>query len=220
VSPLPEHMASHWWPRPGRRQGREQVHWHVLFHDQPQVQELAHEAQQRLAGLPGLDLVPAAWLHMTVLIVGFADEIESEPEALIGHGRKHLSAIAPTAVTFGRILYHPEAIMLGVRPDGALDPVLGAVQDATLAATGQYGVIEHQPWIPHVTVAYGNASQPAAPIIAALGRQMPPRDLTIRTVSLVAQRQVGHTWQWRSLVEIPLGPDGLVEEDALAHAPE
>jgi len=206
-------MASHWWPRPGRHQGREQVHWHVLFHDQPQVQELAREAQQRLAGLPGLDLVPAEWLHMTVLIVGFADEMESE-EALIGHARNHLSRVAPTTVTFGRILYHPEAIMLGVRPGGALDPVLGAVQDATLAATGHHGVVEHQPWTPHVTVAYGNASRPAAPIIAALGRQLPPRELTIRTVSLVAQKQVGHIWQWRSLAEVPLGSDGVVEEGA------
>lgn len=206
-------MASHWWPRPGRREGREQVHWHVLFRDQPLVRELAAVAQQRLAGLPGLDLVPAAWLHMTVLIVAFADEIGTEVEGLIGQASKHLSSIAPATVTFGRILYHPEAVMLGVRPDGALDPVLRAVQEATFAATGRYGIVEHQPWTPHVTLAYANTSQPAAPIVAALGRQLPPREVTIRTVSLVAQTQVGHTWQWRSLAEIPLGPDGTARED-------
>lgn len=53
VSPLPTTMADHWWQRPGRLPGRELYHWHMLFDDQPKVQELAAIAQQRLAGLPG-----------------------------------------------------------------------------------------------------------------------------------------------------------------------
>ena len=46
-------MADHWWQRPGRRPGRELYHWHILFHDQPKVRELA-----AMAGIePPLDRI-------------------------------------------------------------------------------------------------------------------------------------------------------------------
>ena len=32
--------------------------WHVTFEDQPDVLNLAARARDRLAGLPGLDLIP------------------------------------------------------------------------------------------------------------------------------------------------------------------
>jgi hypothetical protein len=48
--------------------------WFMLFGDDPQVVELARIGQARLAGLPGLDLVPPEWLHLTTLIAGFCDK--------------------------------------------------------------------------------------------------------------------------------------------------
>src|SRR5437016_5902737 len=128
MSPLPTEMAYHWWQRPGRRPGRELYHWHILFHDQPKVRELAATVQERLAGLSGLDMVPMRWLHMTIFIAGFADEIpDGAVEAMAANARRLLSATAPIPVSFGRILYHPQAVALAVEPAGALDPVLDAV---------------------------------------------------------------------------------------------
>jgi len=202
VSPIPTHMTSHWWQRPGRLPGRELYHWHMLFHDQPEVLELAVMAQQRLAGLPGLDMVPLSWLHLTTLIVGFADEVPGDRvDAMVAQARRRLAAIAPIPVTLGRVLYHPQAVALALEPSGALDPVLDAVRAAT-AAAGLEGHTDTDPWLPHVSVAYSNASGTAAPIIAALGRWLPRTEVAVRSISLVAQTQVGRSWQWRETAEL------------------
>ena len=195
-------MADHWWQRPGRLPGRELYHWHMLFHDQPEVRELVAMAQQRLTGLPGLDMVPGGWLHLTTFIVGFADEISDDSiEAMTAEARLRLAAVAPIPVILGRVLYHPQAVALALEPPGALDPVLDAVRAATLAA-GCAGHTDTDPWIPHVSVAYSHASGPAAPIIGALGRWLPATEITVRSVSLVAQTQVGRSWQWREIAEL------------------
>jgi len=41
-----------------------------------------------------------------------------------------------------------------------------------------------------------------APIIEALGRWLPTTEITVRSVSLVAQTQVGRSWQWREIAEL------------------
>jgi 2'-5' RNA ligase len=203
VSPLPETMADHWWQRPGRRPGRELYHWHMLFHDQPAVRDLAAAAQRRLAGLPGLDLVAPQWLHLTTLAVGFADEVpDASLETMIASARWALATLAPVPVTLGRVVYHPEAVVLAVEPLGALAPVLSAVTEAARAA-GCDGRTDTDPWLPHITVAYSHAAGPAAPVIAALGRWLPRTQVMIGSVSLVAQTQVGRSWQWRPVAEVP-----------------
>ncbi len=213
MSPLPTQMADHWWLRPGRRPGRELYHWHVLFHDQPRVRELAAMAQERLAGLSGLDMVPMRWLHLTTYIAGFVDEVSGSGVELMGaEARELLASIAPIPVSLGRVLYHPEAVALAIEPLGALGPVLDAVRTATRTA-GCEGHTDTDPWVPHISIAYSNCSGLAAPIIAALGRRLPEVQVIIRSVSLVAQTQVGRTWQWRSVAEVPLagqpvGPSG------------
>ncbi len=203
MSPLPTQMADHWWQRPGRPPDRELYHWHMLFHDQPKVRELAAKAQDRLLALPGLDLVPIHWLHLTTYIVGFVDEVpEAKIESMVAEVREQLAGIPPIPVSLGRILYHPEAVTLAVEPVDMLNPVLDAVRAAS-DSVGCVGHTDTNPWLPHISVAYSNGVSPAAPIIAALGRWLPPVKVRIRSVSLVAQTQVGRTWQWRPVAEVP-----------------
>ncbi len=204
MSPLPTQMADHWWQRPGRLPGRPLYHWHMLFHDQPEVRRLAAAAQAKLAGLPGLDPVPEQWLHLTTYIVGFADEVpQASLEIMTTTARRLLAGVAPIPVSLGRIVYHPEAVVLAVQPLGALRPVLDAVVAATSSA-GCEGHTDTDPWLPHISVAYSHATGPAAPVIAALGRSVPRTEVTIRSVSLVAQTQVGRSWQWRPVAEAHL----------------
>jgi len=209
MDPSPTRMADHWGPKPGRRPGQRRYHWHMLFHDQPEVRRLAAAAQRKLAGLSGLDLVPEQWLHLTTFAVGYADEV---PEASLGvlaeAAGRALAAVAPIPVTLGRIVYYPEAVVLAVEPPGALQPVLDAVAAATRAA-GCDGRTSTNPWLPHVTVAYSHDTGPAAPITAALGHRLPRTEITIRSVSLVAQTQVGRSWQWQTVAEAHLmDPEG------------
>jgi 2'-5' RNA ligase len=207
MDPSPTQMADHWRPKPGRRPGRRRYHWHMLFHDQPEVRRLAAAAQGKLAGLSGLDLVPGQWLHLTTFAVGYADEVpEASLDVMAAAAGQALAAVAPIPVTLGRILYYPEAVVLAVEPPGALQPVLDAVTAATRTA-GCEGRTSTSPWLPHITVAYSHDTGPAAPIIAALGRWLPSSEITVKSVSLVAQTQVGRSWQWQPVAEVQLGAD-------------
>jgi 2'-5' RNA ligase len=205
-------MSDHWWQRPGRHPGRHpgrvQYHWHMLFHDQPAVGDLAEAAQRSLAGLPGLDLVARQWLHLTMLVAGFADEVSAEQLAtMTEQAQARLTRVPPIPVVLGRVYYRPEAIVLLVDPPGALAPVLEAVQAATTAADCA-GHTDTDPWVPHVTVAYSNGSQAADPYVAALGTRMPDTPITISSVSLVGQTQVGRSWQWEPVAEVGLCGSG------------
>lgn len=204
MSPFPVRMEDHWLPQPDVDPGRARLMWFMLVGDCPQVAELARLGQWRLAGLEGLDLVPQQWLHMTTLIAGFADEITPGQERLMaGEARRLLARTPPVTITLGRVLYHPRAIMLGTRPPGALDPVLAAARQATRAATGRDGELYSEPWTPHVTIAYSNASGQAGPAIDALGRELPSRRVTVTSISLVSQTPE-QKWTWHLLADVPL----------------
>jgi 2'-5' RNA ligase len=203
--PLPTQMTDHWRQRPGRRPGRLLYHWHMLFHDQPEVRRLAATAQAKLAGLPGLDMVAEQWLHLTTFVAGFADEVpQASVDAMVAQARQTLAGVAPIPVTLGRVVYHPEAVVLAVEPPGALRPVLDAVAAAARSA-GCDGHAATDPWLPHVSVAYSHGTGPAAPAVAALGQRLPATEVAIGSVSLVAQTQVGRSWQWQPVAEVLLG---------------
>lgn len=199
-------MVNRWECRAEPKPGQGQLYWHVLFHDEPQLQALAALAHERLSSFPNLHLTPKKWLHLTILVAGSAEEfVESDVNEMVTEARQRLSSLPPITVTFGKVLYHPEAVLLGVRPTGALDPVYQAVREATRSLTGEGVAARQDRWIPHVTLAYSTAIQPAAPIIAALGHELPSCHVTTRHVSLVVQEGPERLWSWHPIAEISLG---------------
>jgi 2'-5' RNA ligase len=198
-------MENHWEPEPGIDPDRPQLMWFLRLTRYPQVVELARSGQERLAGLGGLDLVPPEWLHMTTLIAGYADQITPDQvQAMTRKAAQLLAGTPPAAITLSRILYHPRAVMLEAAPREALQSVLTACQLATAEATGHDGRLYHDPWIPHITLAYGNTPRPAGPVIEALGRELPATRVTITTVSLISQAP-SQQWTWHLVRDIPIG---------------
>lgn len=199
MSGLPAEMTDRWQDRAEPAPGEGLIYWHVLVGDNPDVAALAREAQQRLAPFSGLHMTPLAWLHMTVLIAGPASEIGDEQiQQMVGVADRLLADVTPPTVTVGKILYHPEAIMLAARPTEALLPVLEAAREATRDVTGSSGRAGSKlPWAPHITVAYSTARQPTRPIIDALGRSLPERKVQIGTLSMVNQRGPERNWDWQ-----------------------
>jgi hypothetical protein len=57
-------------------------------------------------------------------------------------------------------------------------------------------------------VAYSHDTGPAAPIIAVLGHWLTRTEITINSVSLVAQTQLGRSWQWQTVAEVHLTDPG------------
>lgn len=128
--------------------------------------------------------------------------------AMVERAREGLAEWPPVTVNLGRILYHPEAVMLGIEPPDALDALREVIRGATKVARDE-GFAD-SPWTPHMTLAYSVAAQSAEPVIAALGRRLPAREITIRAVTLVEQWGPERDWDWRPLVEVGLGRVGGV----------
>jgi 2'-5' RNA ligase len=153
-------------------------------------------------------MTPEEWLHATALVAGTTEDISSEDlDLMISEAQQRLRGIQPIDVTISRVAYHPEAIMLGFTPEGALDPIHSAVRQATLAVTGRRGSVTGPAarWTPHITISYSTGQQPMAPIAAALGREVPGCDITVRAVSLVIQWGPERLWNWQPVGTASLG---------------
>ncbi|KAB2371134.1 2'-5' RNA ligase family protein [Actinomadura montaniterrae] len=208
MSPLPTMMRDRWQNRPEPAHGHGTVYWHMLFKDQPQVQATARKAQRVLADFGGFHMTPPEWLHMTTLIAGSTDELSSDQmKAMLATAQQLLSKVQPIKVQLGRVLYHPEAIMLGAEPADALAPVLRAAKEGTRVATGKEGQMNGSlpQWTPHMTISYSTSQQPAAPIIETLGKEVPPCDVTISALSLVIQWGPEREWDWEPVGTARLG---------------
>src|SRR5580704_19396346 len=198
--PIPDQTRDRWDSRAEPDSGKGAIYWHILFRDDPAVRATAREAQARLASFRDLHMTPGEWLHATALVAGTTDDISDEDlNLMLAEARECLSGVQPISVTISRVLYHPEAIMLGFTPQGALDPIHQAVRQATLTATGRTGGITGPAgrWAPHMTISYSTVKQPMAPIAVALGHEVPRCDTTVRAVSLVIQWGPERLWNWQ-----------------------
>ena len=199
MSPLPLRFADRWRAgRPGPSYD-DSVCWHLLLGADPEVQMVAAEARRRLERFSDLSMTPVRWLHVTVLLAGAVESFtESDMDRMLASAQADLADIAPVAIRLGRVFYHPEAITLPVIPADALNPLFEAAQAATREVIGTNGNAgDPQWWLPHVTLCYSTREQPAAPVIAALGKELPSCEFTIDRLSLVVQHGSEQDWDWR-----------------------
>ena len=80
-----------------------------------------------------------------------------------------------------RVVEASEPIMLGVTPAETLTAIYDAARSATHQVTGAQAP-DGRParWRPHITICYSTSSQPAKPIIDALGTRLPGCDIDIQ----------------------------------------
>jgi hypothetical protein len=76
-----------------------------------------------------------------------------------------------------------------------LNEVFTAAQTATQEVIGNTGSAASS-WTPHLTLCYSTSQQPAAPIIAALGKEVPRCEAIISKLSLVIQHGPEPRWDW------------------------
>jgi 2'-5' RNA ligase len=198
MSPLPVQFTAR-WDNPSRLSYDDAVCWHVLLGGDAAVQATAATARQRLERFTGLYMTPPEWLHMTVLRAGTSDTVsQDDMSRMLARAQAELAQAAPVKVTLQRVFYHPEAIVLAVAPGSALAPAYAAARTATREVLGDdAGDAQEGEFAPHLTLCYSTAEQPAAPVIAELGKTLPPCEVTIRELSLVVQDGPEDQWNWR-----------------------
>lgn len=205
---MTDHMADHWWWRPGWQPGRRMYTWHFTFDGQPAVHDLAAAYQARLAALPDLDLIPARWLHLTTQGVGFTDEVsDDEVTALTSASAERLKGFAPQRVTLGPARVTSEAILLDVAPAEGLAGIRRQLREAIGDVLGAGRLMEGDGWTPHVSVAYSNGTGPQAPYVAALEDEQ-TAETVIGTVELIVLGRDNHLYEWTTRSVVPLPGDG------------
>jgi 2'-5' RNA ligase len=208
MSPLPHELIDRWYNRPENNPGGGTTYWHILLGTNRPLRAMVKTAQERLSSFPGLHMTPLQRLHITILVAGSADDIGNDGMAeMLAKANSLLTNVPPVGITLDRVLFHPEAIALQVRPRSALIPILEAAIAATSAVTGgqgaNVGCVES--WIPHVTLCYSTACQPAGPIVSALGKQLPAVTVSVEALSLVIQRGAERLWDWHQFGNARLG---------------
>jgi 2'-5' RNA ligase len=208
VSPLPYELIDRWHTRSENIPGKGTAYWHILLGSNRPLRTTVRNAQARLSAFPGLHMTPLQRLHITVLLAGSANDIGGHGMSeMLARANSCLSGVPPVSITLDRVLFHPEAIALQVRPRAALIPILEAAIAATSAATaGQQTCADVvKSWTPHLTLCYSTARQPAGPIISALGRQLPAVTVRVESLSLVIQRGAERLWDWHQVGNAQLG---------------
>ncbi|HEY6787214.1 MAG TPA: 2'-5' RNA ligase family protein [Trebonia sp.] len=202
-------MRNHWWWRPGMRPGRRVDTFYVTLGGLPAARELAASARQRLGGLPGLDLVPDEWLHLTMQEIGFSDEVTgTDVAAIIAAASDGLAALAPATVTIGQPTVVGEGIICLVTPAGALGPARNAVRAAISDVRGPDRVpdsAEWTRWSPHMSLGYANADGPAEPFETALDGCTDVATVTVGAVDLIRFGRDRQMYEWETIARLPLG---------------
>ena len=211
-------MRRHWWWRPGWRPGRRQYAWHLTFGEQTvsrglaELRRVAGDYRASLAGLPGLDLVPVEWLHLTVQAVGFADEVgPGDAERIVAAVRRRCAALAPPRLTLGPAQLQAEGVWLPVASAAAVRRVRAAVRAGIAEVWGAARVPEAAgAFTPHVSLAYSNTDGPDAPFAAALAG-MPPRSATVELAAIqaISLRRDGRLYGWEILATVPFGSGAI-----------
>jgi 2'-5' RNA ligase len=209
-------MRNHWWWRPGWRPGRRLYAWHLTFGDQTvsrgraELRRAVGECQARLAGLPGLDLVPAEWLHLTMQAIGFTDEVGvGDAERVVAAVRRRCAALAPVRLTLGPAQLQAEGVWLAVAPPAAVRRVRAAVRAGIADVWSAARVPEAAGgFTPHVSLAYSDTDGPDDPYAAALA-ETAPRSATVEVaaVQAISLGRDEHLYCWDNVATVPLGLD-------------
>jgi 2'-5' RNA ligase len=198
-------MADHWWWRPGWQPGKRFFTWHLTFQDTPQVHDLAIRYRAALAHLPGLDLVPDRWLHLTMQGLGFIGDVTDQDAHKIADAATiRLAAVRAFDLELDRPTITPEAIRW--------DPVsLGPTLVRSAIRTAISDVWPEVPeaaegFSAHVTIAYSNSNGPAAPVSDALAKvPSSPAITRITHADLIVLNRDHHMYEWETFASVPLG---------------
>jgi 2'-5' RNA ligase len=202
-------LSDHWWWRPGWRVGRRMWTWHVTF-DGPHggaLRDLA-AAHAPLLDEPGLDVVPAPWLHLTVQGVGFSDELDDDDvERVLAAARTRLAALAPFDVVLGPAVVHGGGVLLPASPAEPFQALLRELRAAVAEALGP-GRVEGDGagFRPHVSLAYSNRTWDASALAERLGdAQTATARVRVSEAQLIRLGRDEHVYRWDAAHRAPLG---------------
>jgi 2'-5' RNA ligase len=200
-------LAEHWRWRPDWHQDRACLWWYLTFEGDPAVGDLARRVQGLLDRAPQLDLIPSPWLHLTLVEVGFADEVSATTvDRVVRATREALGDFPSFDVDLGPVSPLPGAVVLRAHAE-SLAPLHECLTDAVLAARGASAVGTLRLLVPHVSVAYVNRDCDPHEVLGpldGLDLAAPSPSATVSGVRLAAVTRRRRHYQWTTRAVVPL----------------
>jgi 2'-5' RNA ligase len=199
-------MIDHWWWRPGWSLGRQFYTWHLTFEDAPDVVRLVREYNTYL-DLPGLDVIPDRWLHLTMQGIGFVGEVDqADIDKIVAAAGTRLSALEPFSVALGPAVVDPEVVRLQVHPAEPVARLRLELRAAIAEVWGPGNVPEDEDdFTPHVSLAYSNRDGDMQPILDAANAVSPtPGKATISHADLILLNRDHQQYEWTTYARIAL----------------
>jgi 2'-5' RNA ligase len=202
LDPHTEHatqLHNHWYWRPGHRPGRPFYTWHLTFDGQHDLHRLVTEYHQVLRDVPGLDLVPIPWLHITMQGIGFVDEVsDTDRDAIIKAANRRLAIISAPTVTFRHVTIRPEAVTLYPHPAESVRAIRAEIREAIADVWGTSHVPETaDKYQPHLSIAYVNSEAESSHVAETLSvKNYDPVRLVLKFASCIAIQRANHLYHW------------------------
>jgi 2'-5' RNA ligase len=178
------------------------LYWYLTFEDEPELLALFDELMPGLRRVDSVDVVPADWLHLTVLEVGFADEVgRPDVDAMVA-AAESIRELMPLRVDLGPVTTMTDSVMLPVVGSPELLAVHATLAESLATASEPSASVE--PFLPHVSIGYVNSDCHRDEVMAAFA------DITPRTVSasvprltLAAVTRLQTHYQWQAIASLP-----------------
>lgn len=194
-------LRNHWYWRPGWNANRRFYTWHLTFEGQHQLHDLVTAYQQALRDVPGLDLIPLEWLHLTIQGVGFTDEVHpNQARAIAEEASRLLAQLPPVELTFHQPLIRSEALALTPLPAPVIVTVRDTIRRSIAAVWGVGGVPETgNRFDPHLSFAYVNTDCPADATLQALTSvNQEPVHVAVKEASFIILNRDERLYRWRT----------------------
>jgi 2'-5' RNA ligase len=200
-------MVNHWWWRPGWAVGRRFYTWHLTFEDAADVIRLVREYEAHLE-LPGLDVIPPRWLHLTMQGIGFVGEVDDgDVGEMVAVARVRLAALDPFTISLGPAVVDPEVVRLRVTPAETVSSLRHELRAAISDVWGGERVPEDEAgFTPHVSLAYSNRDGDMQQVLDAATAVSPrPATARITQADLILLNRDHRQYEWTTYAEVPLG---------------
>lgn len=193
-------LVSHW--EHGRwAPGETRLHWYLLPFAVPAA---SVESIASVLTKPGFDVVPATWLHCTVvaLVPPLVSADRSAVDHMVGTVRSAAAGLDRITASASLAAYH-SALVWELEPVDAFHGVFAAVvaSSASIIRTDPT-----RPYRPHLTVAYANAPHDDAAVARMVNDRSGDLEcVEFATLSLLDVRQESGCYRWDIVEEIQLG---------------
>lgn len=167
------------WP-----QNEGSLHLYVLPDDE--TRERLRTAQQALAGIDHLPLMPPAYLHFTVQRLSQFDNLpQAELSRLAEHLTTQIDELDRFAVHLGRPELHETAIEITAAPSEGWNALVAAVRRGLRDAFPGDELLP-PPHAPHLSLAYATGPASDETVTEALGGLGPVGEVVVDGVQLVS----------------------------------